>query len=63
MNEFLQWLTKELAESETAFSNAEVSEILSGYEIDATMERKYWAGYVDALTNVLNEYAGPGDTN
>jgi hypothetical protein len=60
MNGFLEWLNKELAESETAYTDAETTERAGGFEIDATIERKYWAGYVDALNNVMNEYAGPG---
>ena len=26
-------------------------------------QRDYWSGYADALTNAINELAGPGDTN
>ena len=63
MSAFLQWLNNELAESEKAYTDAEATERAGGFEIEATIERKYWAGYVDALNNIMNEYAGPGDTN
>jgi hypothetical protein len=63
MSEFLEWLTNEHTDAESGYEHALANEIASGYEIDASLDRKYCAGYLDALTNVLHQYAGPGDTN
>lgn len=56
-----EWLENEIAEAESGFEHALAAEIASGYEIDASLERKYWAGYVDALNNVHYQFFGPGN--
>lgn len=56
-----EWLENEITEAESGHEHALAAEIASGYEPDATMERKYWAGYVDALTNVYHHFFGPGN--
>lgn len=57
----LEWLKNELEETESGYEHAVANELASGYEPDATMERKYWAGYLDALNNVYNYFYGPGN--
>lgn len=50
----LEWLNAELEQAKAAYAERPAG--VSGYST-------YWTGYMDAITNVLNELAGPGDTN
>jgi hypothetical protein len=56
-------LAAEIADAETCLDNATREEVGSGFEIELTMARQYWTGYLDALNNALNDYNGPGRTN
>jgi len=53
----LMWLENELTAAQEALQDAITD---SGH---ASPRAKYWNGYVDAITNALNELSGPGDTN
>lgn len=33
------------------------------HDMEACTHCRYWQGYADALTNALNELAGPGEVN
>jgi hypothetical protein len=57
----LEWLTNELAQAKAALNHADRLEERDDFAIERTMDRKHWEGYVDAITNVLNELYGPGD--
>jgi hypothetical protein len=61
-----EWLKNELetAAAEHHAAYVTFSNLFPGAERDAakaTMD--YWNGYANAITNALNELAGPGDTN
>ena len=62
MSEFLELLDQELKDANGALQNTGHSERIA-QGLPATEAGNYWAGYVDALNNIINEYAGPGDTN
>lgn len=47
-----EWLEKELADAEEAWEGACAD---SGY---ASARAQYWAGYIDAINNALNELGG-----
>jgi hypothetical protein len=49
-----QWLKNE---QETA------QEVLNDAGPGVTGHTTYWTGYLDAITNAINELAGPGDVN
>lgn len=49
-----EWLKKE---QETA------QEVLDDSGRGVTGHSTYWTGYLDAITNAINELAGPGDMN
>lgn len=62
----IEWLNQELetAAAEHQAAYVKVSNLMPGTERDrvqASMD--YWRGYSDAITNTLNELAGPGDVN
>jgi hypothetical protein len=59
----LEWLNVELANAQAALEHAARLEERDGFPIERTIDRTYWWGYTDALSNVLNELYGPGDTN
>ncbi len=59
----MEWLNVELANAQAAYETATRLEERDDFTIERTMERTYWNGYMDAITNVLNELYGPGDTN
>ena len=54
-------LLAEIADAETCLDNATREEITSGFEIETTMAREYWTGYLAGVTNALNEYNGMGN--
>jgi hypothetical protein len=60
---YARFLLAEIAEAETCLANATREEVAGGFEIEATMAREYWTGYLAGVTNALNEYNGPGDVN
>jgi len=58
----LQWLTKELETADAEFTRVAVEIKKATYgRGPLRQERDYWNGYKDAITNALNEIAGPGD--
>lgn len=57
----LEWLTNELVDAESGHEHALANELASNYEPEATAERRYWAGYLDALTNTYHYFYGPGN--
>jgi hypothetical protein len=61
MNEYAQHLAAEMEAATAALQEAQRLEIASGYEIDATMERQYWTGYVYAINNAMHALTGMGD--
>lgn len=63
LDNYATFLNAEIETAETCLETATRDEILSGFEIEATMVREYWTGYLAGVTNALNEYNGPGDVN
>ena len=59
----IEWLNVELANAQAALEHATRLEERDDFTIERTMDRSYWTGYLDAITNVLNELAGPGEVN
>lgn len=57
---FQEWLIKEEKFADSYHEQAKATEKSSRFEIENTMERKYWEGYADAMTNALNEFTGAG---
>lgn len=55
-----QFLRAEIADTIKCLENAKREEIASGYEIDATMAREYFAGYLAGVTNALHALNGMG---
>lgn len=53
------WLTKETELTERFYNEAREREIRHNYQIDDTLERKYWEGYKDATINALAAIYGP----
>lgn len=52
-----EWLKQELATAAAELAAAERREQLSEDALDG-IERGYWNGYTDAITNALNELTG-----
>jgi len=59
----IKCLNVELANAQAALEHATCLEERDDFTIERTMDRAYWTGYLDAITNALNELAGPGDVN
>lgn len=55
----LEWLQNEVAYSERFFYEAKYQEEQNGFQIEDTLERKYWEGYLDATINALAGAYGP----
>lgn len=49
----IEWLETELTNAKKALDAMHEGDV----------DREYWIGYADAITNVLNELYGPGDVN
>ncbi len=58
MSDYL-WLKNEAKQTERFFDEAKAREEKNGYQIEDTMERKYWEGYNDATINALAALYGP----
>lgn len=58
MSDYL-WLKYEAEQTERFFDEAKSREEQNGYQIEDTMERKYWEGYNDATINALAAIYGP----
>lgn len=52
------WLHAELETAQAEFDSLEKQETEQDFPIGLTMERKYWNGYLDAITNAINELEG-----
>ena len=57
----LEWLTAERNAADQGLATAERDLVLTSDKAAAKSERDYWAGYLDAITNAMNELYGPGD--
>ena len=55
MDNFTEWLQAELQTAEEAWNDAVLD---SGH---ASPRAKYWAGYMEAITNALHNYNGQGE--
>ena len=66
MNE-TNWINAELETATAQYSRAAAELHAAGFDLKSRelslYQRDYWSGYADALTNVINEMAGAGDTN
>ena len=63
---YAQWINAELKTATEQYERAAAEFNNAGFDLtirDPSDRRNYWSGYADALTNALNELAGPGDTN
>jgi hypothetical protein len=62
-----KWLNKELETAAEQYEAAAAELRAAGFDLAnrdfCLYQRDYWSGYADALTNVINELAGAGDTN
>ena len=55
----LEWLTTETKLVERFYNEAKAREVRHGYQIDDTIRREYWEGYLDATNNALAAIYGP----
>lgn len=53
--QLMEW---DLAQAEAIHAEAAKAELESGYDIDKTMERKYWEGYIHGVQNALHALSG-----
>ena len=62
-----EWLNKELRTAAAEWQRAAADSEMAGFDLASRelskYQRDYWSGYRDAITNALNELAGPGDVN
>lgn len=63
----LNWINAELETATAQYERAAAELNTAGFDPTSRdlslAHRDYWSGYTNALTNVINELAGPGDTN
>lgn len=52
------WLDKELQDATQELDHATATEERNDYRAEDSMERAYWTGYVDAITNAINNEKG-----
>ena len=61
------WINAELETATAQYERAAAELHAAGFNLTSRdlslYQRDYWSGYADALTNVINELAGAGDTN
>lgn len=56
-------LEAEAATAEQYHAEAAQAELASGYDIDKTLERKYWEGYADGVNNAIHLLFGMDANN
>lgn len=56
-------LEAEAATAEQYHAEAAKAELASGYDIDKTLERKYWEGYADGVNNAIHLLFGMDANN
>lgn len=63
----INWINAELETATAQYQRAAAELNNAGFDLTSRdlslYQRDYWSGYADALTNAINELAGPGDTN
>lgn len=52
------FLEGELRDATKELDRATAREERNDFQVDDSMERTYWAGYVDAITNAINNQKG-----
>ena len=62
-----EWINAELETATAQYERAAAELNTAGFDLTSRdlslYQRDYWSGYADALTNLINELAGPGDVN
>ena len=63
----VDWINAELETATAQYERAAAELHAAGFDLKSRelslYQRDYWSGYADALTNALNELAGPGGVN